>query len=120
MADGDPFLRVDNAPVLQCAATGARADRLSLDVLNTGAHPVRVRNAAHFFAADRALKFDRAATYGMRLDCAAGAGMRFEPGEIVRVKLVPMGADALAAETRRQVAGMAPVAEVRRRGLRHA
>ena len=114
------LIALGTAAAFGTAAFGAARVRLSLDVLNMGSHPVRVRNAAHFFAVDRALKFDRAATYGMRLDCSTRAGMRFPPGEIVRVSLVPMDPSALAHGTERHVGGMSHMAEVRRRGLRHA
>ena len=45
----------------------------------------------HFFEVNRALKFDRAATFGMRLDRPSGTGIRFEPGEIMHVDLVRIG-----------------------------
>ena len=119
MADGDQHTRA-GVSILRDAESGAARTRLSIDVLNLGSHAVRVRNAAHFFAVDRALKFDRAVTYGMRLDCSARAGVRFQPGEILRVTLVPMDPIALAHGTGRQVGGTSHTAEVRRRGLRHA
>ena len=36
------------------------------------------------------MKFDRAATRGMRLDIAAGTAVRFEPGQTREVRLVPL------------------------------
>ncbi|MGZ6132251.1 MAG: urease subunit beta, partial [Myxococcaceae bacterium] len=36
----------------------------------------------------RALEFDRARAYGMRLDIPAGTAVRFEPGESKAVQLV--------------------------------
>jgi urease beta subunit len=41
----------------------------------------------HFFEVNRALRFDRAAAYGMRLDIPAGTAVRFEPGESKEVTL---------------------------------
>jgi urease subunit gamma/beta len=120
MADGDQMMRANTASILRGTEFGAARAGLPIDVLNTGSHPVRVRSAAHFYAVHRALKFDRAATYGMRLDCPAGADMRFEPGEIVRVNLVPMGESGLAHSLDRQTGALVHPAEVRRRGLRHA
>jgi len=35
----------------------------------------------HFFETNPALRFDRAAARGQRLDIAAGAAVRFEPGQ---------------------------------------
>jgi urease subunit gamma/beta len=42
----------------------------------------------HFIETNAALKFDRGAAYGKRLDIPAGAAVRFEPGETKTVKLV--------------------------------
>ena len=42
----------------------------------------------HFIETNRALLFDRAAAYGMRLDIPAGTAVRFEPGETKTVDLV--------------------------------
>src|SRR2546430_7964299 len=39
---------------------------------------------SHFFEANRALRFDRAAAYGMRLNIPAGTAVRFEPGDSKR------------------------------------
>ncbi|MBX3066104.1 MAG: urease subunit beta, partial [Anaerolineae bacterium] len=41
-------------------------------VSNTGDRPIQVGSHFHFFEVNRALKFDRAAAYGMRLNIAAG------------------------------------------------
>src|SRR5260370_18961120 len=61
-----------------------------LQVNNTGDRPVQVGSHFHFFEVNRALAFDRAAAYGMRLDLPAGTAVRFEPGEIKTVRLVAM------------------------------
>jgi urease beta subunit len=61
-----------------------------LEINNTGDRPVQVGSHFHFFEVNRALAFDRAAAYGMRLDLPAGTAVRFEPGEIKTVRLVPM------------------------------
>jgi len=70
--------------------------------LNAGreARTVRVRNDSkvfvhitshyHFFEANKRLAFDRRAAYGMRLDVAAGTGVRWEPGETKDVGLVAL------------------------------
>ena len=59
-------------------------------VNNTGDRPVQVGSHYHFFEVNRALIFDRAAAYGMRLDLPAGTAIRFEPGEIKTVQLVAL------------------------------
>jgi len=64
---------------------------LSLVVLNLGDRPIQVGSHYHFFETNRALRFDRAAAFGLRLDIPAGTAVRFEPGEEKEVTLVPFG-----------------------------
>src|SRR6185312_7244471 len=45
---------------------------LTLDVANSGDRPIQVGSHYHFFEANPALKFERPATKGYRLDIAAG------------------------------------------------
>ena len=60
---------------------------VSLLVKSTGDRPIQVGSHYHFFEVNRALSFDRAAAYGMRLNIAAGTAVRFEPGEEKEVEL---------------------------------
>ncbi|WP_405167742.1 urease subunit beta [Nocardia sp. NBC_01499] len=69
----------------------AGADRIELDVVNTGDRPVQVGSHVHFPQSNAALDFDRAAAHGHRLDIPAGTAVRFEPGLAQRVSLVPLG-----------------------------
>ena len=62
----------------------------TLEVNNTGDRPNQVGSHYHFFEVNRALAFDRAAGYGMRLDIPAGTAIRFEPGEIKTVRLIAL------------------------------
>jgi urease subunit beta len=64
--------------------------RTELEVRNTGDRPVQVGSHFHFAQANRALQFDRAAAHGQRLDIAAGTAVRFEPGIVRTVVLVPL------------------------------
>ena len=57
-------------------------------VTNLGDRPVQVGSHYHFIETNAALLFDRAASYGKRLDIPAGTAVRFEPGETKTVKLV--------------------------------
>lgn len=66
-------------------------DEATLMVRNKGDRPIQVGSHYHFFEVNRALDFDRAKARGMRLNVPAGTGMRFEPGEEKRVKLVAFG-----------------------------
>ncbi|BBX37377.1 urease subunit beta [Mycolicibacterium mageritense DSM 44476 = CIP 104973] len=69
----------------------AGADRIVLDVVNTGDRPVQVGSHVHLPQANAALDFDRVAAHGRRLDIPAGTAVRFEPGVAQRVSLVPLG-----------------------------
>ena len=66
------------------------AQRLELDVVNTGDRPVQVGSHVHLPQANTALEFDRAAAHGHRLDIPAGTAVRFEPGIAQHVSLVPL------------------------------
>lgn len=63
---------------------------LTIDVVNTGDRDVQVRSHTHFFEVNRALDFDRASAWGMKIDRPAGMGIRFEPGVVKAVPLVPI------------------------------
>jgi urease beta subunit len=63
---------------------------VELTVENTGDRPIQVGSHFHFFEVNRALRFDRAQAYGMRLNVAAGTAVRFEPGDAKRVTLVEL------------------------------
>lgn len=60
-----------------------------LKVNNTGDRPVQIGAHYHFFEVNRALVFDRKKSYGMRLDLPSGTAVRFEPGEVKEVALIP-------------------------------
>ena len=74
-------------------------ETLKLEVANTGDRPVQVGSHFHFYETNSALRFDREATRGFRLNIPAGTAVRFEPGDTREVKLV-----ALAGE--REVFGL--------------
>jgi urease subunit gamma/beta len=65
--------------------------RATLGVVNTGDRPVQIGSHYHFFEVNKALDFDRAAAFGMRLDVPAGTAVRFEPGQRKQVTLVGFG-----------------------------
>src|SRR5215831_2227605 len=87
MIPGELFF--DGAPLELNAGRETR----TVQVNNSGDRPVQVGSHYHFFEVNKALKFDRAAAYGMRLDLPAGTAMRFEPGEIKTVQLVAMAGE---------------------------
>lgn len=94
--EGDAADTVQPGEILPAAgeielAPGKR--RATVTVLNTADRPVQVGSHFHFFEVNRALEFDRAAAFGMRLDIPAGTATRFEPGQGRTVTLVVFGGD---------------------------
>jgi urease subunit gamma/beta len=63
---------------------------LRIEVANTGDRPIQVGSHYHLAAANPALRFDRAAARGHRLDIPAGTAVRFEPGVTREVSAVPL------------------------------
>jgi urease subunit beta len=61
-----------------------------LRVANTGDRPIQVGSHYHFFETNTALKFDRPAARGFRLNIPAGNAVRFEPGDEREVELVAL------------------------------
>ncbi len=66
----------------------ADRDTRTVIVENHGDRPIQVGSHYHFFEVNPALKFDREATRGYRLNIAAGTAVRFEPGQKRAVTLV--------------------------------
>jgi urease subunit beta len=63
---------------------------LTLEVANTGDRPIQVGSHYHFFETNAALRFDRAAARGFRLNIPAGTAVRFEAGDTKEVELVSL------------------------------
>jgi len=74
----------------EIVANGDR-ETVELTVANTGDRPIQVGSHFHFFEVNRALRFERARAFGMRLNVPAGTAVRFEPGDEKRVMLVALG-----------------------------
>ena len=110
---------------IELNAGGARA---SVTVLNTGDRPIHVASHFHFFEANAALEFDRAAAFGFRLDVPAGASCRFDPGEARQVALVAIAGSGEIAGLNRLTEGAihdpavkaAALARARARGFKGA
>ena len=83
MNPGEYLLDEASGPIQ--ANVGRRTERVR--VRNTGDRPIQVGSHFHFFETNRALAFDRAAAYGLRLNIPAGTAVRFEPGEEKDVEL---------------------------------
>jgi urease subunit beta len=63
---------------------------LMLAVVNTGDRPIQVGSHYHFFETNEALRFDRVAARGFRLNIPAGTAVRFEAGDTKQVELVAL------------------------------
>ncbi len=66
---------------------------LTMVVENGGDRPIQVGSHYHFAETNAALKFDRAAARGMRLNIPSSLAVRFEPGQQRTVELVEFGGD---------------------------
>jgi urease subunit beta len=63
---------------------------LTIEVANTGDRPIQVGSHYHFFETNEALRFDRVAARGFRLNIPAGTAVRFEAGDTKEVELVAL------------------------------
>ena len=90
---GRPAIAQNGAPGEVTASAGSIVlnegrQTVDVEVANRGDRPIQVGSHYHFIEVNRALRFDRRAAYGMRLDIPAGTAVRFEPGETRTVTLV--------------------------------
>ncbi|GFE84200.1 urease subunit beta [Steroidobacter agaridevorans] len=76
-----------------------------IKVANTGDRPIQVGSHYHFFETNTALRFDRAATRGFRLNIASGTAVRFEPGQEREVELVAYDGDRVVYGFNQKVMG---------------
>ena len=77
----------------------------TLVVENSGDRPIQVGSHYHFAETNAALRFDRKAAHGMRLNIASGMAVRFEPGQQRTVELVEYGGGRMAYGFRGLVQG---------------
>ena len=63
---------------------------VTLVVQNSGDRPIQVGSHYHFAETNAALRCDRTAAHGMRLNIASGTAVRFEPGQQRTVELVDL------------------------------
>tara|TARA_B100000029_G_C16834486_1_gene689271 strand:+ start:109 stop:426 length:318 start_codon:yes stop_codon:yes gene_type:complete len=61
----------------------------TLTVSNKSDRPIQIGSHYHFYESNKALDFDRERALGKRLDIPAGTAIRFEPGDLREIKLVP-------------------------------
>ena len=99
MIPGDYFL---DGPDLDLNP-GRRSTTLVVE--NSGDRPIQVGSHYHFAETNAALRFDRKAAHGMRLNIASGTAVRFEPGQQRTVELVEYGGGRMAYGFRGLVQG---------------
>jgi urease subunit beta len=99
-ATGDIVLNKDRAAII-------------VKVANTGDRPIQVGSHYHFTEANSALRFDRKAALGYRLDIPAGTAVRFEPGQSREVSLIPYAGARLVYGFNKGVMGALPQRPVR-------
>lgn len=85
----------------------AGRELIELGVVNTGDRPIQVGSHYHFIETNPSLMFDRAASFGKRLNVPAGASVRFEPGESKTITLVAIGGKKVVISGNRLVDGAA-------------
>ena len=78
---------------------------VTIEVANSGDRPIQVGSHYHFYEVNPALKFDREATRGFRLDIPAGTAVRFEPGQSRTVDLVAYAGERIVQGFRGDVMG---------------
>ena len=86
MIPGEIIVAKDAPPL----AANLDLETKSLTVANTGDRPIQVGSHFHFFETNEALRFDRAAVRGFRLNIPAGTAVRFEAGDSKQIELVAL------------------------------
>ena len=76
-----------NAPDLEI---NVGLETKTMEVANTGDRPIQVGSHFHFYETNSALRFNREAARGFRLNIPAGTAVRFEPGDTKEVNLVAL------------------------------
>ena len=87
MIPGEMFIKDDEIEI------NAGRKTVALPVTNTGDRPIQVGSHYHFHETNAALRFDRDAARGFRLNIPAGTAVRFEPGQVRTVELVALAGD---------------------------
>jgi urease beta subunit len=113
MIPGEYFLDDTNGDIL----ANQNRRTVTLLVRNTGDRPIQVGSHYHFFEVNKALEFERATAYGMRLNIPAGTASRFEPGEEKEITLVEFGGTRTVLGHRGLTNGALDNAEIRKAAL---
>jgi urease subunit beta len=95
VATGDIVLNEDRIAVI-------------IKIANSGDRPIQVGSHYHFAETNSALRFERKAALGYRLDIPAGTAVRFEPGQTREVSLIPYAGARLVYGFNKAVMGALP------------
>lgn len=68
----------------------AGAEVTTAKVVNPADRPIQVGSHFHFAEINAALEFDRDVAWGKRLNVLSGGAVRFEPGAMMEVELIPI------------------------------
>ena len=93
---------------------------IKLTAVKTGDRPIQIGSHFHFFEVNKALEFDRAAAFNMRLDIPAGTAVRFEPGASKEVSLLEFGGRSELTGLNNLTNGMASDPRIREAALTRA
>src|SRR3569623_2993016 len=74
-------------------------------VVNTGDRPIQVGSHYHFYETNAALQFERELAWGRRLNIAAGAAVRLEPGQRREVEHVEKTGENAVYRNKKHVIG---------------
>lgn len=80
-------------------------ESITLRVVNTADRPIQVGSHYHFAEVNPGLEFDRKAAWGRRLNVLSGGSVRFEPGAVEEVQLIPIGGQRIVAGLRGECGG---------------
>src|SRR5687767_462483 len=86
MIPGEIIVAHDAGPL----AANLNLETKTMIVANTGDRPIQVGSHYHFFETNEALRFDRTASRGFRLNIPAGTAVRFEAGDSKEIGLVAL------------------------------
>lgn len=90
LKDSDPLIPGEVLLGRADVEINAGLDVTTIRVANGADRPIQVGSHFHFAEVNAALEFDRAAAWGKRLNVLSGGSVRFEPGAVEEVELVPI------------------------------
>nr|WP_232819081.1 urease subunit beta [Homoserinimonas sp. OAct 916] len=90
LGDSDPIIPGEVLYGQDDIEINAGLEVTTLRVVNGADRPIQVGSHFHFAEVNAALEFDRAGAWGQRLNVLSGGSLRFEPGAVEEVELVPI------------------------------